>query len=56
MDFYILFMDSLIMGKSVVGRMAGKVVANRPTASFEFELVEEDPDQLRTVIGITKPD
>lgn len=31
--------------------MAGKVVANRPTASFEFELVEEDPDQLRTVVA-----
>ncbi|KAF7149874.1 hypothetical protein RHSIM_Rhsim02G0202200 [Rhododendron simsii] len=31
--------------------MAGKIVTNRSTGSFDFELVEGDPDQLRTVVA-----
>lgn len=38
-------------GTFVVARMAGKIVTNRSTGSFDFELVEGDPDQLRTVVA-----
>ncbi|KAK3043746.1 hypothetical protein RJ639_001942 [Escallonia herrerae] len=33
-----------------ISRMAGQVVNNQPTASFDFELVEEDPDHFRTIV------
>ncbi|KAA8521580.1 hypothetical protein F0562_012253 [Nyssa sinensis] len=34
--------------------MAGQLLANQPKSSFEFELVEGDPDHLRTVVASQK--